>query len=654
MPAAAEAARIGTAIIDPFLDVSKHFNKITPITHAFGRVLVLNERRIDPQMLKALHNHLEASPLDWDNDKHVHAIALVKRSRVPVFSAGLSHPNDELLDHAAQLAHRIATLNTPLVCVMDGPTSGIAASVSLVAPLRISTDASLVSFREGPNLLGPVMPGTAFAMRHLLLDDSGSPACPLARYLAVTGDSLHGIENVLAGVATHHLPSANISAYVKKFCESKSSDLRVLDMLTEEFAASSPSVDDWNRWNTERMEQIYRCFNHLSLAEIVDALKKENTSWSQQVLQKMEKHSPTIMELNLETVNAATLASQKKPALPSELPDLLTSFKTDLKILHSVTETSDFHTAMKLDDKSIMQFDAASVLPAETVLDPRMTSRDSWLASELGDGIDDRSDATGTQEQNNDDAPVAWVSSLAQHVELTKTSKQRQTWLNKIVSGSVGDGVGVSSESASAVDNAGSVEGDSDEVIRETDVEDGSDIAWATRTFRVFAHRCVTGLPAVRDVRLVVTGEVSGSGELAVTGEEALVFFQQNWNSFLDEERNLCAISAAPAEQWRVGEDNDAETEEREAEKQEDAKASDRAENESDDGSLKTAHGEFFPRKYYDISSIVDPNIGGVEGGRERYNTMRKEKWGLRQRVDSVVARKCVGIGEGGMFLKWK
>ncbi|KAJ3107426.1 hypothetical protein HK100_003587, partial [Physocladia obscura] len=171
LPATATVTASGTAIVDPFIDVSLHFRKITPITHQHGRVLVLNDPRLDLDAIDAISAHLA----EWDADKNVKVISVIKRSSVPVFCRGINVKDESewhlAFEKSAHLAHQIATLNTPFVSIMDGPTHGLGTALSIHAPFRISTPSTVLSFKEGPGGLGLLVPGTAFAMRQLLLDD---------------------------------------------------------------------------------------------------------------------------------------------------------------------------------------------------------------------------------------------------------------------------------------------------------------------------------------------------------------------------------------------------------------------------------------------------------------------------------------------------
>ncbi|KAI8618274.1 ClpP/crotonase-like domain-containing protein [Chytriomyces sp. MP71] len=577
---------VGTGIVSPFVDVSQHFKPVTALSHGSGRVLVLNNARMDLDMMQLVSRHLEA----WDHAKDVKVIALVKRSNVPVFCGGLKVPFEAewepALEQASLLAHRVATLNTPFVSLMDGPTHGLGASLSLHASFRIATETTALSLSEGPaSILCSGVPGSAFALRHLLLDDADDAleSASLGKYLVLTGDVLRSAETVLAGIATHQVPSERISALIKRLCETKSSDLRILDLAIEEFTDSSPSTDDWKSWRLggSNFDAIHRCFKHTSLGEIVKALQAEKSEWSKAVLAMVQRNSPTAMELAIESFNLVSVPKKH----------LLASFKDDLNMVRNLQVTPDFQASIKHD--ADLDASPPPQMPAQVVLDPHLASRDSWLASEL-DGATDA-------------APQPpWNPTLTAHLAATSGARSRKSWMAK----------------------GGWLETPFEEVDAEKRAIDGETSLWLGRTYAVYPWRTVTGLPAVRDVKKVVKGEAAGSGDVAMTRDELLDYFASNWNTFLDEERNLTPLSASPLESWRL----------------------------EDAGTGKTGEDEapgavpFYPSKIYDLDTVADPKVSG-EDGNQRYAHRRKEEWGLRQRMEYLMDTKCVFVNG---YVQWK
>ncbi|KAJ3125612.1 Enzyme that catalyzes the fourth step in the histidine pathway [Physocladia obscura] len=322
------------------------------------------------------------------------------------------------------------------------------------------------------------------------------------------------------------------------------------------------------------LSSVFLLFSFGLVVEIVAALKKENSLWAQKILTKLESNSPTVMELNLETINLAGLLPSVKTALPPP-PDLLASFKTDLAILENIEKSHDFKTALKLEKVSAATNTNDGLVLADVVLDPSLVSRDSWLASELDGATEDKSDSAfrelvAERIKSGDGVEAGWVPSLDEHIALTGKPKLRAAWFK--------NGKWLDEDSFG------------EEKKGSGGLWDGEKVSWENRSFRTYAHRTVTGLPQVRDVKKVVKGEACGSGDVAMTSDEVLGFFKANWNNFLDEERNLTSISASPLESWRTDRNNDAKEHEAET------------------------PNSFFPNKYYDIDNVADPNVSGVEG----------------------------------------
>ena len=67
------------------------------------------------------------------------------------------------------------------------------------------------------------------------------------------------------------------------------------------------SIDDCEHLNN--MKEINRCFYSNSVEEIKENLRKEGSEWAMKTLRRMEKNSPTAMELSLRLVREAKLSS---------------------------------------------------------------------------------------------------------------------------------------------------------------------------------------------------------------------------------------------------------------------------------------------------------------------------------------------------------
>ncbi|KAI9326341.1 hypothetical protein DFJ73DRAFT_866458 [Zopfochytrium polystomum] len=269
----------------PFINVSDHFAPFTPIASHHGRVMVVNAADLDPELVWQMNLKL----IEWDRDKDVNVV-IMEKTYPP---SGTPFRKKDVIRCHSLLAHRIATMDTPVVSLLEGVCAKEHLSTILHTPFRIATEKTVCSFDQ------PILPGTSFFLSRLM---GGSP---LGKYLALTGRPLTGMENVLSGVATHHLPSDRIPALIEHLCTVKTSDLRILDDAIAAFLDASPSLDEWKSWALGGSvgDTINRCFQHDTFTEIVKALEKENTSASKEALDLLEKRSAADLELALKCLS---------------------------------------------------------------------------------------------------------------------------------------------------------------------------------------------------------------------------------------------------------------------------------------------------------------------------------------------------------------
>ncbi|KAI9291008.1 ClpP/crotonase [Neoconidiobolus thromboides FSU 785] len=183
-----------------------------------------------------------------------------------------------------QLNHKIGTLNTPFVAIMDGITMGGGVGISVHAPFRIATEKTVFAMPECSIGLFPDVGGTFFLPR---LDGE------LGTYLGLTGHRLTGRDVFIAGIATHYVPSERIPILEERLNELDSSDLDVVNLAIEDFVAEYD--DDVNFSLEPYINSINRCFKPSSIKEIIKELEneKEHVEWAKKTIQILKDSSPT-------------------------------------------------------------------------------------------------------------------------------------------------------------------------------------------------------------------------------------------------------------------------------------------------------------------------------------------------------------------------
>lgn len=131
----------------------------------------------------------------------------------------------------------------------------------------------------------------------------------IGTYLALTSNSLNGVNAFYTGIATHYIDSSSLPNLTARLAELEFKDYHMLpDMLSltdatiEEFGTGIP--------HNERMliageirRAIDRCFRHDRVEDILDALEKERTSavgdWASDTKKSLLERSPTSLKVTL-------------------------------------------------------------------------------------------------------------------------------------------------------------------------------------------------------------------------------------------------------------------------------------------------------------------------------------------------------------------
>ncbi|KAJ3040727.1 hypothetical protein HDV00_010483 [Rhizophlyctis rosea] len=395
--------------------------------------------------------------------------------------------------------HLIATLDTPIVSIIN---VGAGLGLSMHVPFRIASENTDVSISEGA--IG-FFPGSGMSFFLSRLPDGSR----VGKYVALTGIRLRAMETVMAGIATDLIPEERMPAFIERLCATESSDIRAINLITDQFVSGSPSEKDWEEWglNGHLQKAFERCFKNENLEEIFEALEKEDTEWARNTLEQMKKYSPTYLKVVVEELKRG-----KKL-------DLAACFRMEYRIAKAFLKSRDLQTGVK------------------AVLVDKTSETPEW----------DPTLETVRKGEALSDAEV------------------RETFFD------------------------GAVE---DESVLEL-LED--------RTFMDYLHRTVTGLPREEDVKNVVTGEVT-AGSFAMTTEEVLEWFAENWGGFLDP------VTLGPL-------------------------------NELPEG---VGAGKQF------LTQGKDPLAASSARGK------RAEAWLVRQRVAAILAMRTDRIGDNKEFLRWK
>ncbi|KAL8786173.1 MAG: hypothetical protein Q9213_002943 [Squamulea squamosa] len=210
------------------------------------------------------------------------------------------------------LDHLIATYPKPYVAYLDGITMGGGVGLSVHAPIRIATENTNFAMPETGIGFFPDVGGSFFLPR---LEGF------LGTYLALTSESLKGVQALYAGVATHYIDSSVLSNLTARLAELVFKDydnlrtrLHIIDRTIEEFNTGLPHDEPPQLAGNLRLAIDY-CFRYDTVEQIVSALERESDSpnappqikdWAKRTLDKLAEKSPTSLKVTLRQMRLGT------------------------------------------------------------------------------------------------------------------------------------------------------------------------------------------------------------------------------------------------------------------------------------------------------------------------------------------------------------
>jgi len=272
---------------------------------------------LDLDMVRAIHAALD----DWRDEPKVHAV-VVESTDPRSFCAGgdvrairefaLAGNDDAIFAFFSEeyaLNRAIAEYPKPYIALIDGICMGGGIGISVHGSARVATEHALFA-----------MPETAIA----LFPDIGAshvlPRLPgaLGIWLALTGGRLAGADAAHAGLATHHVPRARLSALSAALAEDGQAVLAAFAEPLPPFSFASQRA------------AIDRCFGAPSVKEILARLAIEPTPFGADTLAALSGFSPSSICWSFEILRRGA-----RQTLPAALAD-------ELALVRRVARHPDF------------------------------------------------------------------------------------------------------------------------------------------------------------------------------------------------------------------------------------------------------------------------------------------------------------------------
>ncbi|MBC7768163.1 MAG: enoyl-CoA hydratase/isomerase family protein [Phycisphaerales bacterium] len=269
-----------------------------------------------PAALHALNTAMCAAMIDalvaWRDDASIHAILLDHAPGTRGFCAGgdirmiaEGGAGDGKEARAFffteyRLNHLLFTYPKPIVALIDGVTMGGGVGISMPARFRIATENTTYAMPETGIGLFPDVGGGWYLPR--------KPG-QIGMWLALTGARLKAADCLIAGVATHFMPTEILGAARAQIAGAAQTH-EPARALASGLEALSESAGKPKELTPENIERINRIFAGDSVEAIFAALEADGSDWAQAQLATLKTKSPQAMKVSFRQLReGAAMAS---------------------------------------------------------------------------------------------------------------------------------------------------------------------------------------------------------------------------------------------------------------------------------------------------------------------------------------------------------
>ncbi|XP_015590445.1 3-hydroxyisobutyryl-CoA hydrolase, mitochondrial isoform X2 [Cephus cinctus] len=295
-------------------------------------VFVLNRPKalnaLNLSMVRKIYRVLK----EWETSKK---LVVVKGASGKAFCAGgdvkslvlaLNEPGGEAIGQEFFRAeytmdHLIGTYKIPYVALIHGITMGGGVGISIHGKYRVATENTLFAMPETAIGLVPDV-GASYFLPRL----KGK----LGLFLGLTGQRIKGVDVLLAGIATHYVPSERIEDLTKALLTTGNIDI---DSTIKKF---QPENLNQEFSLAPYLSKIDNYFSAPTVEEIVNRLEADGSDWAKDVLQLLNNMSPTALKM-------AKISYDKGSQL-----SLAECLKMEYRLMCStLTKTSDFYEGVR-------------------------------------------------------------------------------------------------------------------------------------------------------------------------------------------------------------------------------------------------------------------------------------------------------------------
>jgi enoyl-CoA hydratase len=186
-----------------------------------------------------------------------------------------------------QLNHLLFTYPKPVIAIMDGVTMGGGVGISMPARFRIATENTTYAMPETGIGLFPDVGGGWYLPR--------KPG-EIGMWLALTGARLKAADCLVAGIATHYMPTEILAAARAQIAgAAQTHDPE--RALASGLEALSESAGKPKELTPDNIERISRIFALASVEAIIAALEADGSDWARAQLATLATKSPQTLKV---------------------------------------------------------------------------------------------------------------------------------------------------------------------------------------------------------------------------------------------------------------------------------------------------------------------------------------------------------------------
>ncbi|KAH3686638.1 hypothetical protein WICPIJ_002388 [Wickerhamomyces pijperi] len=229
---------------------------------------------------------------------------------------GRTDGSTALFQQEYSLNYLLSTYTKPIVSLTDGITMGGGVGLAIHTPFRVATENTRTAMPEMDIGFSPDV-GTTFALNKQVPASFGW-------YMALTGESIFGLDNYFIGLSTHYIPSHRLAEVTKALTdanlatEHSADSYTIVNNILESFTDPLPA-DYKFKHSKENLALIDSIFHEEATIEsILNDLKEEGSPFALATYETLSKKSPLSMKVALALLQRG-LHSDIKSCLQREL-----------------------------------------------------------------------------------------------------------------------------------------------------------------------------------------------------------------------------------------------------------------------------------------------------------------------------------------------